>query len=200
MKKIASALLVSAAMSTAAFAADTPFYGGVSLGSTSLPSTSTTSFGIFGGYKLNRNQTPAFMNNLGGTLAIEAQYTSLGEDSFGFTNPGFPAFGIPASSWNAKVKYSSIGANVVALVPIKSVQHLSGFAKLGFASTSASLTCSGTGVYAGGAGCPAVGSTSGLVWGVGAQYDVDSNIGVRAGYQTYASDVSALYVAALYNF
>lgn len=198
MKKLVAVALLSLAVATPAFAADTPFYGGISLGSTNLPSTSTTSFGFFGGYKLNQAQTP-FMKNVG-TLAIEAHYTTLGEDKFGFTNPGFPGFPGTAGSWNVTAKYSSLGADVVALFPIKSVQRLSAFGKLGFASTSVSVTCTGSGVYAGGGACVSPSSSSGLVWGAGAQYDVDQKISVRGGYQTYASDVSTLYVAALYNF
>jgi len=51
-------------------------------------------------------------------------------------------------------------------------------------------------------GCAGVAdpSTTGLVYGLGVQYDVDSKIGVRAGYQSYASDASTIYAAALYNF
>jgi opacity protein-like surface antigen len=191
MKKIVSVFALFASMiASASVQAAGPFYGGVSLGSTSLPTTSTTAIGFMGGYKLDRSQT-SFMRDLG-TMSIEAHYTMLGEDAY---STGFAGFG----TMSYKVKYASMGVDAVALFPIKSVQNVSAFAKLGFANTSASTSCSGTGFYAG-VGCTAVGSASGLVWGVGAQYDVDRQIAVRAGYQTYASNVTTLYVAALYNF
>lgn len=191
MKKIVSVFALFASMiASASVQAAGPVYGGVSFGSTSLPSSSTTAIGFFGGYKLDKSQTP-FMRDLG-TMSIEGHYTMLGEDSY---STGFAGIG----TMSYKVKYASIGADAVALFPIKSMQNVSAFAKLGFASTSASASCSGTGVYAG-AACTGVSSASGLVWGVGAQYDVDRQISVRAGYQTYASNVTTMYVAALYNF
>lgn len=192
MKKILAVTLLSLAAAAPAFAGDSPVYAGVSFGSSTLPSSgSATSLGFLGGYKLDKSMTPAFMNNVGGTLAIEGQYTMLGEEKTSFSTFG--------GTFTTTAKYSSIGADVVALFPIKSVEHLSAFGKLGFASTSSSATCSGTGAYAAYA-CSATANASGLVWGAGAQYDVDRSVSVRAGYQTYASNVTTLYAAALYNF
>lgn len=190
MKKIVSVFALFASMiASASVQAADPIYGGVSLGSSTLPSSSASAIGFFGGYKLDRSQT-SFMRDLG-TMSIEGHYTMLGEDK--------QTIGFAGNTLTATSKISSIGIDAVALFPIKSVQNVSAFAKLGFASTSASVSCSGTGLYAG-ATCSGAGSASGLVWGFGAQYDVDRQISVRAGYQTYASNVTTLYVAALYNF
>ena len=192
MKKVLAAVLLSAAVTTPALAGDLPVYGGVSLGSSSLGNSSSgTAVGFFAGYKLNKSQTP-FMGDKG-SLAIEGHYTTLGSDTY--------SSGFGGSTFSVTAKYSSIGVDAVALFPIASVQHLSAFGKLGFASTSASISCSGTGAFAG-VGCAGVAdpSTTGLVYGLGVQYDVDSKIGVRAGYQSYASDASTIYAAALYNF
>ncbi len=182
MKKIIATALLCSVVSAPAFAGSSPIYAGVMFGSTTVSSyNSMTSTGVYVGYKLDQ------------VLSVEGQYTKLGDVA---------AYSISNSSGtlDSKISLSSIGVNVVGTFPTKVVENLSVFGKLGFAKSNASLSCSGTGVYAR-VSCPAYSAaTSSLVYGLGAQYDVTKEIGVRAGYQTYASDTSSLYVSAQYNF
>jgi len=108
------------------------------------------------------------------TLALEGQYTSLGSDGYGDN-------------------FSSIGVDAVALFPIKSVQNLSVFGKLGINSISGNFSCGRFCSYT---------SSSSLVFdlGFGAQYKLSREFSVRAGYQYYDSNFDAVYVAGVYNF
>lgn len=190
MKKIFAAVLLSFAIASPAIAGDTPFYAGVSLGSTSLPSTSTTALGIFVGYKFDKSDTP-FMGDVG-TLAVEGQYTTLGSDN---VNAGFPG-----NSFTATDNYYTLGVDVVAMFPIKPVKNLSVFGKLGFNNVNANSSCIGTGVYAGTTCSYSASSGINLGIGAGAQYEINRDFAVRAGYQSYSSSISTVYAAGIYNF
>lgn len=190
MKRVIVAVLLSSMVVAPAFADNSPYYAGVSLGSSSLPASSTSAFGIFAGYKLDKSMTP-FMNNVG-TLAIEGQYTSLGSDTASTSFAG--------NTLTATAQYSTIGVDAVAMIPIKSVNNLSAFGKLGFNDVSASTSCSGTGIYAGTACSYSASSGINLGYGLGVQYNVNREFDVRAGYQSYASSVSTIYAAGIYNF
>lgn len=114
MKKIAIAVLLSAFVAAPAVAADTPFYAGVNVGSAEIDSTgfsSTTSFGLLGGYTFNEN------------VAAEVAYTNFGTKDLGF---GF------------SYKSSALSISGVGSYPIN--EQFSVFAKLGFASTTLELT------------------------------------------------------------
>lgn len=146
--------------------------------------------GALVGYKLDKSLT-RFMGN--GSLAVEAHYDMLGSYTTSFTTLSgfnFTTFQPIYTTVSSTTKISSMGADAVAMFPIPSVAKLSAFAKLGFASTSATTSGAVSGTS----------SVSGMVYGAGAQYDVTSKIAVRAGYQTYASDVSTIYAAAVYSF
>ena len=180
MKKILAAALLATAVTTPAIAGDMPLYVGVTLGPSSVGNSSSFAIGGLVGYKLDKSQAP-FMGT--GYLSIEGQYTMLGTDKYTFFGGSIEA------------KYASMGVDAVAVFPIPSVKNLSGYGKLGFNSISASITCTG-GLF----GCSgAAGSTSGLDYGVGVQYDMDKKLAVRAGYQGYASNASAFIASVLYS-
>jgi len=106
MKKIAIAILLSAFVATNAFAADTPFYAGIKLGSSNkkVPGTSESSsaWGVFGGYSVNPN------------FAVELGYTDLG-------------------SVASTINFSAFEVSAVGIYPIN--DQFSVYGKLGLAST-----------------------------------------------------------------
>ncbi len=117
MKKILAAALLALTTATSAFAAESPFYAGVSLGPSDLGSSNSTAVGAFVGYTL---QGIKLANT--GSLAIEGQYTSLG--SFTYSD-----------------HFSSFGVDAVALFPISSVPKLSVFGKLGVNAITGDYHC-----------------------------------------------------------
>jgi OmpA-OmpF porin, OOP family len=130
MKKIASALLLSAAISAPAFAADQGAYLGAKLGPTTYGYTNVANngqlgLGIFGGFQFNKN------------FAVELEYASLG---------GFDA--------NARTyKGTSFGASAVGTLPLDEKFALVG--KAGLASTNIGVGASSyaaTGITLGVAG------------------------------------------------
>jgi hypothetical protein len=100
-----------------AFAAESPFYAGISLGSSDIESSSSTAVGAFLGYKL---QGITLGNS--GSLAIEGQYTSLGSVAY-------------------SDHFSSLGVDAVAMLPISSVPNLSAFGKVGVNDISGDFHC-----------------------------------------------------------
>ncbi|MGZ3241793.1 MAG: outer membrane beta-barrel protein [Burkholderiaceae bacterium] len=107
MKKLLAAISLMLSMAAPAFADESPFYAGVSLGPSDIGSSSSTAVGAFVGYKLQNVKLGST-----GSLAIEGQYTSLG--SFTYSD-----------------HFSSLGVDGVALFPIDPVPKLSAFGKLG---------------------------------------------------------------------
>jgi hypothetical protein len=171
MKKILmlAAALLAFSMAASAFADESPFYAGVSLGSSSIESSSSTAVGALVGYKLQGVK-------LGGTgsLAIEAQYTSLG-------------------SITHSDHFSSFGLDAVGLFPISSAPNLSVFGKLGVNDIAGDFHCDATCSYSKNSGLQ-------LDFGFGAQYKFTRDFGVRVGYQYYDSNFDAVYAAAVFNF
>ena len=115
MKKISIvAILSSAVMSAAAFAADQGFYVGGTVGQAKLSTTaqinpattSTTDYSVLGGYQINKN------------FAVEAQYISLGN---------FSDKGVSRTA-------NGYGATAVGILPFN--EQWSGYGKLGIANTS----------------------------------------------------------------
>jgi opacity protein-like surface antigen len=117
MKKIFVAIFLTFVVVEPVFSDQTPFYAGVSIGPSSIASSSSTAVGIFAGYKLENVKMGG-----SGTLAIEGQYTSLGSDAYSDS-------------------FSSIGVDAVALFPIRTVRNLSVFGKLGLNSISGNFLC-----------------------------------------------------------
>ncbi len=107
MRKIATTMLLAAAISTPALAADEGLYVGVNVGSAkkAVPGTSetNTAFGVFGGYSFNQY------------IAAEVGYTDLGKAA------------------NDQIKFNAIHVTAVGSYPIS--QQFSLFGKLGMAST-----------------------------------------------------------------
>lgn len=169
MRNIYLSIALALAVASPALAADSPVYGGVLIGPSSIASFSTTAVGVFAGYKLNNVKIPGMES-----LALEGQYTSLGSDGYGDN-------------------FSSVGVDAVALFPIRPVQNLSVFGKVGLNSISGNFSCGRFCSYT---------SSSGLVFdlGFGAQYRLPHEFSVRAGYQYYDNNFDAFYVAGIYNF
>lgn len=184
MKKIATALLLSAAVATPAFAADEGFYAGLTLGSASTNAPAAVGvvtkktdnpYGIVGGYQFNKN------------WAAEVAYSGAGK----FTT----------ATGSAKADALSIAA--VGTLPLSDTFSLYG--KLGFASVASKTS----GTVAGGALTKA--TRTAATYGVGVQYNATQNVGIRFGYDRLGAavnvanvkqnyNVSVLGVAAVYKF
>ncbi len=156
MKKISIAvLLASAAVSSAAFAADQGFYIGANVGQAKLSTTaqinpattSTTAFSVLGGYQINKY------------FAVEGQYINLGDFKEGN---------------GTSHTVTGYGATAVGILPFN--DQWSAYGKLGYANTT--LGNSNTG----GAGGT---SRNAVTYGAGAQYNVNQQLGVRLGYDNY---------------
>lgn len=117
MKKILVAVLLAFSIAAPAFAQESPFYAGISLGSSEVGSSSSTAVGAFLGYKLQGVK----LGNTG-SLAIEGQYTSLGSMTY-------------------SDHFSSLGVDGVAMLPINSVPNLSVFGKLGVNDIAGDFHC-----------------------------------------------------------
>lgn len=157
MKKIAAAVLLSTVVAAPAFAADTGVYVGFNLGS-GKP-------GISSSAGLSKNSKAMYGGLLGyqysKNLAAEVQYTGIGQVT-------------DVNGQTAKGDALSVAA--VGIMPMN--DSFSVFGKLGFASTK--TTTSAT--------FASVGTTrSALTYGLGAQYNVNQNLGVRAGWDRYGA-------------
>ena len=113
MKRISAVAMLLATFSMPAFAADSGFYAGGSVGQSSasldnvtLSKKSDTAFSLLGGYKISQN------------LAVEAAYVNLGK--------------VSTAAWSADI--SAIAATAVVAVPVYT--DFAFYGKLGFAKTS----------------------------------------------------------------
>lgn len=183
MKKIAAVALLSAVIAAPAFAADEGFYAGVTLGSGKPNVTPVTGTAL--------NKTSSFVyGGLAGyqynrNLAAEVQYGGVGKvtDVAGNTTKG-----------------DALSLTAVGLLPLTDSFELLG--KLGVASTK---TTSSAGATALGA------SRTGLTYGIGAQYNVTKNLGLRLVFDRYAvattnagvktnANANVVNVGAVYQF
>lgn len=169
MKKILAAVALALTMTASAFAAESPFYASISLGSSDIESSSSTSVGALVGYTLQGVK-------LGGTgsLAIEAQYTSLGSITY-------------------SDHFSSLGVDAVGLFPISTVPNLSVFGKAGVNDIAGDFHCGTFCSYSKNSGLQ-------LDFGFGAQYKFTRDFGMRVGYQYFDSNFDTVYAAAVFNF
>lgn len=180
MKKIVTAaLLLSTVVAAPAFAAGAEnLYVGAQVGSNSngaySGSSSTIGFGGLVGYTIDKN------------WAAEASYHLLGKSTF----PG------------GDVTTTALAAHAVYTYPVNN--QISVLGKIGFDSVSMKVnmpsTCFGGFCYGGGS---STASSSGLSYGVAAQYSVDKQIGVRAGFDVYTvsgGSINSLYVGGVYKF
>lgn len=151
MKKITIAVLLSAFVAAPAFAADQGFYIGANVGqaSTSMDNTtltkkSDTALTVLAGYQVMKY------------FAVEAQYNHLGN------------IGDPGGNNHSVTGYSLVA---VGIYPFN--EEWSGFAKLGYASTSIAIT-------------PTDSKKSAATYGIGGQYNINQALGVRVGYDMYS--------------
>lgn len=158
MKKIAAAVLLSVVVATPVFAADAGIYVGLNLGSGKPGITPAAP-------ALSKTSKSIYGGLLGyqynKNLAAEVQFTGIGQvtDAAGQTAKG-DAFSVAA----------------VGMMPMS--DSFAVFGKLGFASTKTTAS----------AGFANVGATrSALTYGLGAQYNVNQNLGVRAGWDRYGA-------------
>jgi OmpA-OmpF porin, OOP family len=114
MKRISAVAMLLATFSMSAFAADSGFYTGGTVGQSStsldnvtLSKKSDTAFSLLGGYKINQN------------LGVEAEYVNLGKVS-------------STTAWSADI--SAIAATAVVAIPVYT--DFAFYGKLGFAKTS----------------------------------------------------------------
>ncbi len=170
MKKIASALLVSAAMtaSAAAFAADTPVYAGVLAGDQYL--------GVLGGYQIDK------------MYSVELHYAKI-------LTPD-----VTITGGSTKTDAYHTGVNVVAMLPwkIKDVPELSFFVKGGIERQSVKTTSTAT-FFGTTTSISATVTDTKLALGGGAQYEVNKTFSARAGLGVMGPRTD-LYVAAIFRF
>lgn len=145
MKKITVLALLSAFIALPANADGG--YAGISLGSGQIDVpglSSTTSLAFFGGYSFNEN------------VSAEIAYSDFGSQDLA---PGFT------------LKSSALSMSGVGFLPLN--EQFSLFAKLGFASTTLSLSGFSSE------------NKSDLTFGFGGQVNVNQQFAIRAGYDTY---------------
>lgn len=184
MKKIVAAVLLSAVVAAPAFAADSGFYAGVTLGNgkpnvtpvtgAALSKNSDFIYGGLAGYQYNKN------------LAVEVQFTGLGKatDVAGNTT-----------------KADALSLTAVGLLPLSDSFEVLG--KLGVASAKTASSALATNLGA---------SRTGLTYGIGAQYNVTQNLGLRLVWDRYAvatannigvktnANANVMTVGAVYKF
>ncbi len=173
MKKIAIAVLLSAFVAAPAVAAGG--YVGVNAGSASIDvsgTSSTTSFGVLGGYNFNEY------------FGAEVAYTNFGSKDYA----------------NGSIKSSAFGVSGVGSFPFN--EQFSVFAKVGFASTTTDFTVA-SGPFAGSASF----SKSDVTYGIGGQFNVNKQFGIRLGYDVYklgdssgTVDQKNTSIGAVFNF
>lgn len=175
MKKIATALLLSTAISAPALAADQGAYVNADLGQANFSNAtsqfSTTKFGnpgsitIGGGYHFSQN------------VGVEAGYSIIGDSTI-TTNAGGGA------STGEKLKTSSMQVAAVGTFPINDKFDL--FGKLGVANTKIDYSA----IAAGGTFVPSVAQTASasktnLMFGIGGQFNINKRFGIRLQYQDF---------------
>ncbi len=168
-------LLVSAPV----LATQSPWYGGVNVGFNSGLSGfgSSTGFGIYGGYHLP-NHVWRFKT------AVEVGY-----DHFGSMNQN----GLP-SGYTGSLTGHDIAASAVFTYPV--MPRLGAYLRAGLADTSTSYNVSGPGFSGSG-------SASGInvLFGIGVNYQVTRQIGVRAEYRnTGVSSITGVSSGGLSSF
>jgi len=194
-----------------AVAADSGWYGGISIGQSrakiaddrirsqllgsGLTMTSIdddnrdTGYKLFGGYKFDRN------------FAVEGGYFNLGK--FGFT-----ANTTPAGSLTGTAKFQGLNLDAVGILPF--TEKFSGFARAGLIYTETKDTFTGTG---GAVGIAAINPNpkkreGNYKFGFGVQYDFTDSLGLRGEWERYRvndavgnkGDIDMLLIGLVYTF
>jgi len=192
MKKIAGALLLSAFIATPALADNTDtFYFGADFGVGKC--CNLTNYGGWPGWS-----NPAVFSIEGGyhfnpVLAVEMGYTTFGDSNGTSPSPFFP---YPLTS--ATLSLSSFNVAFVGNLPLTQQFDLIG--KIGLASNSEQYSdaSGGYGNY----------SQSDLMYGLGAEFHVSPQVGLRAMYNNYGKfdnynppvKVTSYTLGMVYNF
>jgi OOP family OmpA-OmpF porin len=202
---------LAAIASPFAVAADSGWYGGISIGQSrariaddrirsqllgsGLTMTSInddnrdTGYKLFGGYKFDKN------------FAVEGGYFNLGK--FGFT-----ANTTPAGALTGTGKFQGLNLDAVGILPF--TEKFSGFARAGLIYTQAKDTFTGTGGAASiAANNPNPKKSEGnFKFGFGVQYDFTPALGLRGEWERYRindavgnkGDIDMLLVGLVYTF
>lgn len=133
---------------------------------TATADTSGTAYKLFAGYKVNRN------------FAVEGGYTDLGSASLSMTTTG------PVASVNGDYKATVWEVNAVGILPIN--DSFSVFGKLGYHWDDVKTTVA---AISGGAGVTSNKDYSGndFKFGVGAEYNINRNVGIRLEFERYSN-------------
>jgi opacity protein-like surface antigen len=174
---------------------ESPFYVGAAIGTTMFTglssnswannnSVTSTSYSVILGYKLSNY------------LAIEGEYINLG-------NPTIVSYSDSNGSFTVGDQFSSYGIGAIAMYPI--ADPYSVFIKFGFVNTAVTPVCSGAGFYSGPIfntvfGCNGIVGSIGMGYGAGIQYNVNTSISIRAGYQTYGTGISNISLTGIFGF
>jgi OOP family OmpA-OmpF porin len=183
MKKIATTLLLSAAISAPAFAADQGAYLSVDAGTLSMSNAglfkNPGAIDLIGGYRFTKN------------VAVEAGYMIIGDTTL------TDAFG------SITYKQSAMHAGGVFTLPLGESFGL--FGKLGVNSVSGKLT--GTSGYA---GTNSSTSTTNVTYGIGGQYNFNQHFAAKVQYEKLGktkadttapgSDLTRVSAGMIYSF
>ena len=182
MKKIAAVVLLSAVVAAPAFAADEGFYAGLSLGN-GKPGATPGALGLSKKAEFIYGGLAGYQYNK--NLAVEAQFTGLGK-----------ATDVAGNS----IKADALSLSAVGILPLDDSFELLG--KLGVASTKTKSSGLATNL----------GTTrTGVTYGIGAQYNVNHNLGLRLVWDRYSvatsnagvktnTNANVVAVAAVYKF
>lgn len=170
MKKVTLLALLSVCIATPALADNTGrFYIAADLGTASY---SNTTVPAVGGYPAATFPNPNLFSIAGGyhfspMLAAEIGYTKFGDSTISYSGVG-----------DATLAMHSVQVAAVGTYPLNPQFDLIG--KLGFSSNTEDLT--GTGGLSSVNGSN---SKTDLLFGIGAQYNVNSQTSIRAQYQSF---------------
>lgn len=157
MKRIAAVVLLSS-VAASAFAADEGVYAGVTLGN-GKPNISPVA-----GATLSKSSDFIYGGLVGyqynKNLATEVQFTGVGK-----------AVDVAGNS----IKGDALSVSAVGILPVS--EGFEVYGKLGVASATTKASAGATNLGA---------SRTGVTFGVGAQYNVNANLGLRLGYDNYS--------------
>lgn len=189
MNKIFTAAALAIFIATPTFAADNSgkFYGAIDYGTLAMANwtlENPKSLSFSAGYHFS----PIW--------AVEGGYTSVAESSFSSNGTG--NFTYSQSIWSA----AAVGTYAVN-------DTFEVFGKLGLGIVSAKAAVTGTTTLNGVTNTSLSANTSSVIYGIGAQYNVSKQVGIRAQYESLGKttpdsstglDLTRVSVGLVYNF
>jgi len=183
MKKIAAVVLLSAVVAAPAFAANEGLYAGITLGNGKPNVTPVTGVALSKASNFIYGGLAGYQYNK--NLAVEVQFTGAGK-----------ATDVAGNSSKA----DALSLTAVGLLPLSDSFELLG--KLGVASTRTTSSVLATNLGA---------KRTGLTYGLGAQYNVTQNLGLRLVWDRYGvattnagiktnANANVMTVGAVYTF